>query len=292
MIMIFLALFAASIEPIFVKLSFHQGLPPFQIIIIKNLLASLMMFFIFRIDLHLWKKKGGHLFFLAILLFTTTSSMIYALEELPAVLVITGVSTIPALVAIVNQLRGRDQSSVWFWPGLLCCFLGVLLSLQNQPLTIHEWSLQSLPSLNHLPPRGLRFLFQAMICSTIYRTLLDQLTLTIPPHKISAALFAILGLFCLGWGYGTYHSFHPLKTQHFFFLFWMATAAVMANVAFLKAIKVVGSTRMSVFDMLQRPIVMVLTSFVLKEKLFFHQWVGVGFVLLGISMAKVQRKKS
>jgi drug/metabolite transporter (DMT)-like permease len=72
---------------------------------------------------------------------------------------------------------------------------------------------------------------------------------------------------------------------------WMGFAGAVANIAFLWALCIIGSTRISIFGMLQRPLVIVAASVILHEPLSWLQVVGVAMTLVGIQMANVKRLK-
>lgn len=68
------------------------------------------------------------------------------------------------------------------------------------------------------------------------------------------------------------------------------TSGSSGQVAFLWAIKLVGSTNMSIFNLLQRPLVIVAAALILSDPLSWIQWLGVICVFAGIPLAKVQRR--
>jgi len=73
---------------------------------------------------------------------------------------------------------------------------------------------------------------------------------------------------------------------------WAGVASVLANIMFLRAVKILGSTRMSIFDLLQRPLVIVFAAIILGEQVTWTQAAGFVLVALGVRMAKVTRKAS
>ena len=64
-----------------------------------------------------------------------------------------------------------------------------------------------------------------------------------------------------------------------------------ANVAFLFALALLGSTRISIINILQRPAIIVAAAIILREPLSISQGVGVILVLVGVQLAQVKRKK-
>jgi drug/metabolite transporter (DMT)-like permease len=52
-----------------------------------------------------------------------------------------------------------------------------------------------------------------------------------------------------------------------------------------------GSTRISVINILQRPAIIVAAAIILREPLTITQGIGIAFVLIGVQLAQVKRKK-
>ena len=103
--------------------------------------------------------------------------MLWAVKTLPAVTVITLVTTTPAFVALVNQRKGIDKLSRKFWAGFCLCFLGVLLSTGA--------FLQELSG----DLKGLILVALSIVSSTVYRTQLEDLTSKVPPLTVSTFIF-------------------------------------------------------------------------------------------------------
>ena len=72
---------------------------------------------------------------------------------------------------------------------------------------------------------------------------------------------------------------------------WMGFASACANVAFLFALHLLGSTRISIINILQRPAIIIAAAFILREPLTIAQGIGVALVLVGVQLAQVKRKK-
>jgi drug/metabolite transporter (DMT)-like permease len=282
---ILLALTAASIEPIIVKLGYQLGASTWQLIAYRNVFAAAAILCVTGIGA--WSGKAPRLRWLgwrdirlvatvAVLLLITNGLVLLALKHMSAVSVITVVTTTPAFVAIVNQYRGRDVLGLRFWVGFAACFLGVLLSVGALDAVVQSFSLL-----------GVGALVLAVASSTTYRTRLEYVTRQVAPRDVSIYIFAInallSSLLIMPWVPGLPTPAVPMTA-------WIGVAAAIANLAFLSAIKIVGSTRMSIFDMLQRPLVIVAAALLLQEPLTWLQMCGVALVLVGVPMAKVTRK--
>jgi drug/metabolite transporter (DMT)-like permease len=285
---IVLALIAASVEPIMVKVGYQKGASLWQMLAYRNLFAALAMVMV--VGLTTYRKKSNesplvykdalYIWPTALLLMTTNGLVIYALAHVSTVWVITIMTTTPAFVAIVNQIKGRVDLGGRFWWGFGLCFLGVMFSVE-----VYKGGSVTA----EFPIRGFIALALAVTSSTIYRTRMDDLTQRIKPYHVSLFIFLInavvVSIFLIPW-------IPPISGRLLYLVAWTGGAAALANVAFLSAIRVLGSTRMSLFDMLQRPFVILCAALILEEPISWVQGLGVIMVMAGIHFAKVPRKKS
>lgn len=273
-----LALTGASIEPILVKTGYQMAISPLQLLLIKNLVGSLAILPLTRTFRWVGLKGLGHILPVSLLLLVTFACNYTALLYLPAVAVITLVTTTPAVVALVNQFRGLDKLTRKFWAGFALCFLGVLL-------TVGAFTTDT--SLGHpLWWVGLLASLVQIVSSTVYRTRMEGVTAEFKPVLVSSYIFLINGLVSLI-VLGPFVGHIPAGALPIGI--WTGLAAAVANVAFLTALHLVGSTNISIFNMLQRPLVIVAASLFLHEPMDWVQWVGVGLVLVGVPMANVKR---
>ena len=271
------ALTAASIEPILAKFGYRGDATPDQLLVMKNVVAACMILPLTRA--WKWVGRSGLMKMASVsllLLFTNTCSLI-AVKYLPATTVITLVTTTPAFVALSNQWRGRDILGARYWTGFSMCFLGVALSVD---------ALHSGPMVFH--PVGFAAVAGSITSSTIYRTRLEDVTAEFKPALVSTYIFVINAVLVLLF---VAPFMKPIPGSMAPIGLWIGLAAAVANFAFLSAIHLVGATKMSIFDLLQRPIVLVGASLALHEVLDWTQWVGVVLVLAGVRLAKVQRKR-
>jgi hypothetical protein len=152
-----LALTAASIEPILIKLGFQAQATPVQLLVLKNLVAALVMLLLVRG----WKRPANvsfaSLLLVSLLLFATNALCIFALTKLTAVELITIITSTPVVVALVNCFRRHDSRGKLFWFGLGAALAGVFLSLQVPVAS---------KALNIV---GVVFALAAVLSSTTYR---------------------------------------------------------------------------------------------------------------------------
>ena len=297
--MVILGLLAVSVEPIIVKLGYKVAATTFQLMVLRTVVGGILVLpFTRNYD---WKKLKDYslksiipfifppfketgislksireLTVVSVLFIVTNILVFISLHYLTAVTVITITTTTPAFVGLVNQARGRDILNTKFWAGFLLCFIGVLLTIEiYQPGAIAGNAL------------GLLFIFASVVASTIYRTEMDVLTHRYSPISITNHIFllnGIVAIFCLPF-------IGEVPKQAYAMGIWLGFAALIANLAFLAAIKILGATRISIFGILQRPLIIIATCFILKENLTWLQIIGIIMVLAGVSLAKVKRVK-
>lgn len=271
---VFFALLAASIEPIIVKLGYRGHLTPIDLLVYKHVVAALVIVPLARA----WRWIGWSAFkdvlIVSLLLMLTNGLVLSALRYSSATTIVTIITTTPAFVAIVNKWRGKDELNMKFWLGFGLCFLGVLLSIDTFNTSAHT-----------LDFRGVLAAAGAVLSSTTYRTRMEDVTVKVPPRTVSTYIFLIDGVLVLALLPFT----SQLGVEDTLACVWIGVAAAIANIAFLAAISLVGSTRMSIFDMLQRPLVIMLAALVLYEPLGWEKILGILCVLGGVYLAKVKR---
>lgn len=265
------ALLAASIEPIVAKFAYQSNVDAVQLIFLKNVIGALFMIPILRI----YKKQSLASFKeiapAGLLLLATNSLTLFSLKTLSVVLLITIVTCVPALVALLNNILGRDSLSPKFWAGFLMCFLGVVLTLDYKDIAVN------------LP--GMLCALAAAISSSVYRVRIEILC-----DKYNAAISASFSYFIQGavtllflpWAL-------PLGKNALVYGSWIGFAAALANLAFVYALNLVGSTRISVLTMVQRPLLIIAAAFTLHETVTPIQAAGIVLVMVGIQLAQVKR---
>lgn len=270
-----LALFAASIDPIIVKMGYMSHCTPWQLLCLKSVVGAVILWLITRQTTWVgsWSFWKGVLP-VSLLLLCTNTLMLCSLQYIEASMLITVLTVTPAAVAVVNQTLGRDVLGVKFWIGFALCAAGLILTTGGGFGSLHSW--------------GIVLALAAVVSSTVYRVLLEKQTSIHNPSLVSTYIFVINGI-CM------------LPTLFFFMLQSMSFTALlsgsvlgitasMANLAFLWAISQLGSTRVSIIAMLQRPLVIVVAAIALKETLTMGQIVGSALIVIGICLARVQRK--
>jgi drug/metabolite transporter (DMT)-like permease len=270
-----IAFIAASIEPIIVKLGYLGSITPAQLLVVKCVVGALVLLPLARAWRWVGWRAAGELLFAGLLLLGTNGLTMFALQHLSAVTVVTIVATTPAFVGLTNQLAGRDVLGPKFWLGFVLCFVGVVLGLDMQDFGLN-WV-------------GVLQILGAVATSTIYRVRMERMTAEYSPLAISAYTFMVCGVL-------SSVSLAPwvgsISPSCWMLGIWIGLSAVAANVAFLYLLRLVGSTKISIINMLQRPALIIAAAVILKEPFTPMTAASVALVLVGVQLAtSIQRRQ-
>jgi len=272
------AMVTGALEPMMAKYAYRYGVQPFPLFFVRNVVAALVLIPFLMQGAKLNGKNIGEIVPVSLLLMLTGFCTLIALSCMPAVTVITVVTTTPAIVALINQKLGRDRLAKYFWLGFFLCFFGVILSLD---LSLFSSNLQ-----------GLVAVLVAVVSSSIYRVRMEQLTERFSPAWASAVCFLLIGslsslIFAMNGSQNYLLALPPVETLPWCIAIGLAAAA--ANVSFVTALNQVGSTRISIITMLQRPLLIIATAVFLQEQMTPMQIVGIIMVIIGMNYARVER---
>jgi drug/metabolite transporter (DMT)-like permease len=281
MLWVLLALTAATVEPILVKFGYRGSATAAQLLVYRTLFAGVAMLAITRRFVWIGRAALPSVASVSLLLLCTNGLTLLALRSLSAVTVISVVKITPALVAIINHARGRESLSIKFWLGFLLCFAGATMTLGTKELA-------SLGEKGSFELVGVLAIGGAIVSSAVYRTRLEVVLAKLEPAVVSTYIFAInalLTVFALPFVGSIPKTALPISA-------FIGIAAAVANVAFLAAIRIFGSTRMSIIDLLQRPLVILGAVALLHEPLTFLQGAGVFVLLAGVHLAQVRPRRT
>jgi drug/metabolite transporter (DMT)-like permease len=274
-----LAMITGALEPVMAKYGYRGDLQPLPLFFVRNLVAALALLPIVVQGADKWTAKNiKDVLPVALLLMLTGFCTLLALNYMSAVTVITVVTTTPAVVALINQKLGRDKLAKYFWTGFLLCFAGVVMSLD---LGSFAGNVQ-----------GLVAVLVAVVSSSIYRVRMEMLTDKLSPAWTSAACFVLIGIFsCFLFALKSAVAGSP-PLPSLASLPWclaIGVAAALANLSFVTALNQVGSTRISIIAMLQRPLLILFAAVALQEQPSLIQILGIILVVIGMNYAKVER---
>lgn len=272
--LVMLSLLAASIEPLLVKIGFQKGYSLLSMIFFRNIVACLTAIFFIKNQVLLGWRLVFKILPLALLLFTVNVATLFALQFINVASVLIIVATTPIFVALVNQWLGRDILQKPFWIGLIISFIGVCLSVGD------------FQGLSRFHIMSFLALLVAIACSTTYRVYIESVTKIVDPAQISFYIFSINAILTI--------VFFPffldtISWESLSIATWIGIAAALANIAFISSIQLLGATRMSVIDMLQRPLVIIAAVLILNEALTNIQIAGCALTFIGTQLARVKR---
>jgi len=289
-LIIILAVLSASIEPIIVKLGYNnlKNINPLEIIVVKNLVGSFIFIIITIFNYFILKKfrllklkEILEITKVAFLLLFTTSMTIVSLKFIPAIIMLTIYATTPLFVALANSLiKKTEKIDIKFFIGFVLALIGVSLTI-----SLYKFSLLNLTKSSNL--LGIFLAFLGVLSSTTYRTTLDYLTNKYTPFVVSNYIFLINGIFIFLFVF--LFVFKDLQLGSILIGIYGGIAGSIANIAFLYALNILGSTNVSLLNMLNQPTVILLSAIILKENLSLYQIVGIVLTIVGINIAKRQK---
>jgi drug/metabolite transporter (DMT)-like permease len=267
-----LALAIGAIEPIISKFGLTGSVSPFQIFVVRNIVAALALAPAILIYKNIHWRGLIKIIPASLLLMTTGLCTLVALKYMTAVTVITVVTTTPAVVALLNQRLGKDMLAPKFWFGFCLAFVGVVISLELESFKVNPW--------------GLFCVILAVFSSSIYRVLMEEISDQFTPVVASALSFAFIGVFTLMIFFPIIPTI-PISSVPIAIAIGISAAA--ANAAFIIALSRVGATRLSIVAMVQRPLLILAAALILQEQPTLLQLIGIVLVVIGMNYAKVTR---
>lgn len=267
-----LALGAACVEPIAVKLGYRAAATPYQTLLVRNVVAAIAILPLARGARRVPLADAPRLVALGALLFTTSLLTLLAFAHLTVAVVLSIVSLTPVVVAIASRRRALGRR---FGLGVACGVAGAALATGLEGASGHAFDLV-----------GVACAIGAVATSTVYRLLLERTTERHPAPVVSTWIFATSGLLALvlvapwaglppaaAWWAGG----------------WTGVAAAVANVGFVAVVHALGAARASLVMLLQRPFVIGVAALTLGERPSAGELAGVGLVLLGIWLGNPPR---
>lgn len=265
-----LALLTGSIEPIAAKIGFHADASPWEVQLARSTVAALVILPLTRRIAWLPRPAAMRVALAAALLFTTTTSMLFALSRLPVADVVSILSLTPATVALAGRWTNRASLGWRFALGLVISIVGVVIT---------TGAFRGEPG----DPLGLACALGSVASSTLYRLNLEKLTTASDPAVISTWIYlvhGVIGLVVLAPFAGM--PAHAALTAGC----WTGIAAAISNVAFVAALAGLGAARASIVMLLQRPIIVIAAALALAEPLGIEECVGITLVLAGVVLSK------
>lgn len=271
---LFFSLLGSSLEPVLIKLV-RPDISPLSLIVLKSLVGSALIIPFHGRLKKLRKCDVISVIHVSLLAFVTNALIFLSLQSIPATTLITIITTTPLLVALLNHKKGNYKISFQFVLAFFAVFAGVLLTLEVMVKDVAF-------TFNF----GVGIALLSVLTSAFYRLKMDSLTQVIDPFVVSTALFTFTGIFSL-----CLLPMVEIPQKLIPFGLWLGFAGVVANISFLYAIKHLGSTRVSVFSLIQRPLAVIMGAFLLREIISPLQILGMSFIFTGIYFARMKTPK-
>ncbi|MGM9992907.1 MAG: DMT family transporter [Candidatus Bruticola sp.] len=278
-----LILAATAVQPILVKLGYRTNLDAAQLLLVKNFFSALIVLPFISSFRWLKREEIWRIARVSVLVLGINGFSLLALQLLPASVVITLTASVPIFVALINRFFFRREVLTFkFWIGVAICLAGVLLVAK-----LPEALAQGTMALTDLG--GILACLAAVSCAVLYRVNMETLTgnfdlklLWIWAFWINAlVVFTVLSPFSSMPSISSW----PIAVG-------VGLSAAVANSAFIWSIRLIGATSTSVFQLLQRPIIVLIAALLLGETLSLSQTVGVVLVFAGLPMARPHRLNS
>ena len=231
------------------------------------------------------KKKDFGLFFLSaffnpfLYFIGENFGLKYTSPSISAVVI----ATIPLFTPVAAYLIIRERISWLNIAGIIISFLGILVMLISRDMTFSA------------SPKGVGFLFFAVISAVIYSSFLKKLTMRYGPFSIIAWQNLIGMLYFLP-------LFLILDVSEFIAIRpdWKAIAALIqlalfastfAYVLFTIGVKKIGVSRTNVFTNLIPIFTAVFSFFILSENFSLQKIAGILIVVSGVALTQIQHWK-
>ncbi|MGM9998559.1 MAG: DMT family transporter [Candidatus Bruticola sp.] len=271
---------ATAVQPILVKLGYRTDLDAAQLLLVKNFFSALIVLPFVRSFRWLKRAEIWRIARVSVLVLGINGFSLLALKLLPASVVITLTASVPVFVALINRFYfHREVLTLKFWMGVAICFTGVLLVAKiPEALVVGTMAITDF--------WGVVACLAAVSCAVLYRVNMETLTgnfdlklLWIWAFWINAlVVFTFLAPF----------SSVP-NTDSWLIAVGVGLSAAVANSAFIWSIRLIGATSTSVFQLLQRPVIVFVAAFVLGENLGLYQIIGIVLVFVGLPLAHPNR---
>lgn len=278
------SLLFGSLRPLLIQYGLiNQNISPVLMLSLTAIATALCALFTNKLA-KLEKKHFKALIFAGTLLFLNSFAVIYALERLSVISVSIIIALTPLLIAVHVSLKKKKPLTRNFFYGFIIAFIGVLLVLNifdNNDFTFNVV--------------GVVLSFLAILASDFYRVTLEEVTADLSSRQASQYVLIIGGILgCLVLPFGNIDS-GIIQLNMLFLLFIIGLFAFLANLFFVKAIKVSGSTKVSMIYISKPAVIALLGFLIFHIDLLAVQVAGIVLIILGLfiyELDKLQAKKS
>ena len=277
-LIIIIALVIGSIKPVLMTFGLNNiSIPTITMLIMIFILSAAISYFYVR-PRPLEKREIKPVLTSGVLLFCYTISTLFALKFSNVITVTSIIAITPLVVGIHQAIIRQKQLNKKFFIGFILAFVGVLTVINL--IDIHMLNLNA---------KGILFSFLTVLFADIYRVTLDKATkkTNLSPDSISSYMLITSAAICL-----TLIPFYVDSVAQYnnigvwLVISGIALCSVFANLLFVKAIKIIGATSVSMVCILQPAIVLLIAVLFLGEKSNLSQITGISLIIFGIFVSE------
>ncbi len=280
-VFIVIALIFGSLKPIFIKHGFNDmTIPSLSMMGLLAVMTGILSIIINRPKLPIDGKNLGSLLLLGFLMLCYTLANITALKYSNIITVTAIVALTPLVTGIHQAFRVGKKLSKYFYLGFLIAFSGVLLVIDLTD--INKLSLSTI---------GIAFSFLTVITADIYRIKVQEISrklTTISSGEISCYMLIICGFMSLIFLPIDFKNVIKQSNLTFWIVLFLSSICwIYANKFFVKSIKMIGATSVSMVCISQPAIVMGLATIILAEQIHAQKVLGVCILILGVLISEI-----
>lgn len=266
---------AYGVLPILGKVAYAAGVEPIPLLAWRYAIAALLVLALvrgprppLRERLRLWAIGSVFVF----------NSIAYfrALERIPASVTALVLYTYPVIVALLAALVGVERLTPRAVLAALGAFAGCALTARGAP-----------PGAP-LSPSGVGWALAAAFVYASYIVLSSRFGKGVPARVLALHLAQAAAVVCVGFGLAGGGLSLPLDPRGLLAVAAIGVVStVVAMIAFLAGMAIVGPTRASVLSSLEVVVTLVLAFLFLGERLGPAQWAGAALILGAVALQNI-----
>lgn len=259
--------------------------PPITLIMLRVLLASILLYIFAKATrkFKIIEKKDIKIFLILAFFepFLYFVGETYGLTKVQPTLTSVIIATIPIFAPIFAYFMLKEKISKFNIIGILLSIVGVFLIVNLR----HDNSTSQFS--------GILLLLLAVFSAVLYTIVLRKIPTTYSAinivlyQSLFSLIFFIPTFFIVDFPTISEIKILPKAIQSLFLL--TIFASVIAFVCFASTVRRMGVAKTQIFVNLIPVLTAVLSWVVLKEKLFFIQWIGIFVVLIGVFISQRQK---
>jgi drug/metabolite transporter (DMT)-like permease len=270
-----LSTIAYGVLPIFGKVAYAAGVEPIPLLAWRYVIAALLVVALergprppLRERVRLWAIGSVFVF----------NSIAYfrALERIPASVTALVLYTYPVIVALLAAAAGVERLTRRALLAALAAFAGCALTSRGAPAGAP------------LSPSGVAWALVAALVYASYIVLSSRFGAGVPARVLALHLAQAAAVACVAFGLAGGGLALPLDPRGLLAVAGMGVVStVVAMIAFLAGMALVGPTRASVLSSLEVVVTLVLAFLFLGERLGPLQWAGAALILGAVALQNI-----